>query len=122
MGEVHSRTWTWEFDSPAEKIWPVLADTARFNEAAELPDHQVEEIPQADGSVLYIGRARTGPFRLEWRDRPANWLTNRWFRHCREFRRGPLKSLCATFELFPKMAAAAANTPSRPNRRISSAV
>ena len=102
MGKVQRRTWTWDFDSPAEKIWPVLADTARFNEAAELPDHQVEEIPQADGSVLYIGRARMGPFRLEWRDRPANWLTNRWFRHCREFRTGPLKSLCATFELFPE--------------------
>ena len=102
MGKVQSRNWTWHFDSPADKIWPVLADTARFNEAAELPDHQVEEIPQADGSVLYIGRAHVGPFRLEWRDRPANWITNRWFRHCREFRTGPLKSLCATFELFPQ--------------------
>ncbi len=36
MGHVKSRTWTWHFDSPAEKIWPVLADTARFNEAARL--------------------------------------------------------------------------------------
>ena len=36
MGKVQSRTWTWHFDSPAEKIWPVLADTARFNEAARL--------------------------------------------------------------------------------------
>ncbi len=102
MENVKSRTWTWYFDSPAEKIWPILADTARFNEAAKLPHHEVEEIPRADGSVLYIGRARIGPFTLEWRDKPANWITNRWFRHCRDFRTGPLKSLCATFELFPE--------------------
>ncbi len=35
-----------------------LADSARFNEAAELPKHEIEEIPRNDGSVLYIGRAR----------------------------------------------------------------
>jgi class 3 adenylate cyclase len=33
---VQRRTCTWHFDSPAEKIWPVLADSARFNEAARL--------------------------------------------------------------------------------------
>lgn len=36
MGNVKSRTRSWHFDSPAEKIWPVPADTARFNEAARL--------------------------------------------------------------------------------------
>ena len=36
MGKAHGRTWTWHFDSPAEMIWPVLANTARFNAAARL--------------------------------------------------------------------------------------
>ena len=26
-------TWTWHFDLPPERLWPVLADTNRFNEA-----------------------------------------------------------------------------------------
>ena len=102
MAGVKSRTFTWRFDSPVGKIWPVLSDTARFNEAAELPKHEIEEIPQEDGSVLYIGRGRVGPFSMEWDDRPVNWVDGQWFRHCRYFKKGPLKSLCATLRLSPE--------------------
>jgi hypothetical protein len=31
------RTWTWTFDLPPDELWPVLADTNRFNEAMGLP-------------------------------------------------------------------------------------
>ncbi len=102
MGKLESRTFVWHFDSPPEAVWPVLADTARFNEAAALPKHEIEEIPQADGAVLYLGRSRMGPFNLEWREIPVNWVANQWFRHCREFRKGPLASLCATLRLVPE--------------------
>ncbi|MDP6574235.1 MAG: adenylate/guanylate cyclase domain-containing protein [Rhodospirillales bacterium] len=101
MAGVKSRTFTWRFDSPVGKVWPVLADSARFNEAAELPKHDIEEIPRDDGSVRYIGRARAGPFTLEWDDGPANWVDGQWFRHCRTFKKGPLRSLCATLRLSP---------------------
>src|SRR5918999_551937 len=94
-GKPLSRTWVWHFDSPPEGVWPLLADTARFNEAAPLPKHEIEEIPQPDGSVLYLGRARIGPFRLTWQEKPVNWVSPRWFEHCRHFRNGPLQSLCA---------------------------
>ena len=93
MGKVQSRTWTWNFDSPAEKIWPVLADTARFNEAAELPDHQVEEIPQADGSVRRFARGRLGPLRVEWEEGFGEWVENRYVRQVRRFKNGPFRSL-----------------------------
>ena len=96
---MRTHTWTEHFDSPPEAIWPVMADTARYNEAAGLPKHDIEEIPRPDGSVRYIGRARMGPFALEWDDGPANWVDGQWFRHHRVFRRGPLKFLCATFRL-----------------------
>jgi class 3 adenylate cyclase len=101
MGKLHSRTWTWRFDGPVEGIWPVLADTARFNEAAGLPKHEIEEIARPDGSVLYLGRLRFGPFRIEWEDEPVNWVEGRWFRHRRRFRNGPLKSLSATLRFSP---------------------
>jgi len=102
MGKAKVRTWVWHFDSPVEKIWPVLADTARFNEAAQLPKHEIKEIPQADGSTRYYGHARMGPFKLSWEELPVNWVDNQWFRHCRHFSRGPLKSLCATLKFFPE--------------------
>lgn len=101
MGKRHSQTWTWEFDSPAEAIWPLLADTARFNEAAKLPQHEIEEQPRPDGSVLYLGRAKIGMFALEWEEKPVNWVSDQWFEHCRFFSRGPFVSLCAHFRLEP---------------------
>ena len=101
MGKTISRTWNWRFDNPRERIWPLLADTARFNEAARLPLHDIEETPRADGSVLYMARTRKGPFDLVWEEKPVNWVTDHWFEHCREFRSGPLASLCAHFQLTP---------------------
>lgn len=51
MGRIKSRTFVWHFDCPVEKIWPVLADTERFNEAAELPRQVIESEPKPDGSI-----------------------------------------------------------------------
>jgi class 3 adenylate cyclase len=99
---VASRHWTWHFEQPPERIWPALADTARFNEAAELPKHVMREEPQPDGSVRYRGAAKVGPFRLAWRELPVEWVTNQRFRHARLFERGPLKSLTATLVLSPE--------------------
>jgi len=100
--KTYSETFVWHFDCAPSDIWPALADTARFNEAAKLPKHEIEETPQRDGSVLYIGRAQKGPFKLEWKELPVNWVMNRWFQHCREFHRGPLAHLCATLRFFPE--------------------
>ncbi len=101
MAKTHSRTFVWEFDAPPEEVWPFLADTARFNEAAGLPNHEIEETPQPDGSVDYRGRARMGPFELVWQEQPTNWVAEQWFEHCRSFERGPLARLCAVLRLVP---------------------
>lgn len=97
-----SHTWIWRFDTPLETIWPVLSDTARFNEAAALPRHDITETPRADGSVEYLARARIGPLRLVWEEKPVNWVDGQWFEHCRLFRNGPLRYLCATLKLIPE--------------------
>ncbi len=93
------QSWAWRFDQPPPAVWPLLADTARFNEAAGLPKYQVEEVPQPDGSVRFLARSRRGPFDMVWEERPFNWVSDRWFEHCRDFRTGPLARLCARFEL-----------------------
>ena len=88
MGTPKSRTWVWNFDRPVAEIWPVMSDTARFNEAAKLPKHQIEELLQSDGSVRYLANGRFGPVRLEWVEKPVNWVHEQWFEHCRLFRKG----------------------------------
>ena len=102
--KIESRTFVWHFDCPVEDIWPIMADTARFNEAAGLPKHDIAEIAQPDGSVEYIAQAKMGPFDLVWEDHPVNWVENKWFRHARTFRTGPLSTMCATLEFFPEEA------------------
>jgi class 3 adenylate cyclase len=102
MARPLSRTFVWRFDASPEEIWPHLADTARFNEAARLPKQEIDEQPRPDGSVRYLARAKKGPFALEWQEKPVNWVAGKWFEHCREFRKGPLKTLCASFTLKPR--------------------
>ncbi len=100
MGEK-AESWTWRFDRPPAEIWPLTADTARFNEAAKVPKHTITEIPQPDGSVRFFGEFKVGPFLIRWREKPVNWVNEQWFEHCRYFETGPLKSLCAHFSLEP---------------------
>ena len=100
MGRARSETWVWHFDSPVAAIWPVLSDTARFNEAAKLPKHDITEVPQSDDSVRFYGRARMGPFALEWEEKPVNWVEHKWFEHRRNFSSGPLEFLCAQLRMF----------------------
>ena len=97
-----SETWTWSFDHPPAAMWELLADTARFNEAAALPKHAITEIPQPDGSVQYFGRVRMGLFDLKWREQPVNWVNEQWFEHCRHFETGPLTAMCAYLKIEPK--------------------
>jgi hypothetical protein len=68
MSKPITRSWVWHVDRPAAEIWPLLADTARINEANKLPRQQIEETPQPDGSVRYAARAKIGPFKLVWRE------------------------------------------------------
>ena len=101
MAKIYSKTFEWRFAQPPEALWPALADTARFNEAAGLPKHQIEEVRQPDGSNRFFAKARKGPFNLAWEEIPVEWVDGQWFRHDRVFSSGPLKLLSATLRLEP---------------------
>ena len=102
MARTYTRTFEWRVDSPPAAIWRALGDTARFNEAAGLPKHRIEEVLQPDGSVRFFGKASKGPFQLEWDEVPAEWVDEQWFRHLRVFSKGPIRSICATLRLSPE--------------------
>jgi class 3 adenylate cyclase len=101
MGSILERTWTWQFGLPPETLWPVLADTARFNEAAGFPRYERVEKPRPDGSVERIGTARIGPFRLSWVEGDFDFVAGRGFTQIRRFLRGPVRSLEARMALEP---------------------
>jgi class 3 adenylate cyclase len=101
MGSLLERTWTWEFALPPEALWPVLADTVRFNEAAGFPRYELLEKPRPDGSVERIGTARLGPFRLSWAEGDFDFVAGRGFTQRRRFLRGPVRGLEAHMALEP---------------------
>ncbi len=97
-----THTWTWHFDHPPEAVWPHRADSARFNEAVDVPKHEICEDPQPDGTVDFYGGFRKGPVHIVWKDQPVNWVTNERFRHCCTFTSGPFESMCSNLELTPE--------------------
>ena len=58
------QTWTWHFNLAPERLWPVLADTNRFNEAMGLPPYDLEETPQPNGTVLRRGKGKASAWRF----------------------------------------------------------
>ena len=95
-------TWTWTFDLPPEQLWPVLADTNRFNEAMGLPPYSLEEVPQPDGTVLRRGKGKAAGFVLEWEEKPYEWIHGRYFRQTRIFSKGPFRVFGPIFSLEPE--------------------
>jgi class 3 adenylate cyclase len=95
------RTWTWTFDLPPDRLWPVLADTNRFNEAVGLPPYTLEATPQPNGTVLRRGRGRAAGFTLEWEEKPYEWIAGRHFRQSRVFTKGPFRRFGPVFDLKP---------------------
>ncbi len=98
----HVRSLTRSLRAPPAALWPLLADTARFNEAFGLPKHQIVETPRPDGSVEFRGRLKKGWLRLEWIEQPVNWVTEQWFEHRRDFVGGPFRSLNAALRMTPE--------------------
>ncbi|MEQ9349121.1 MAG: DUF5939 domain-containing protein, partial [Alphaproteobacteria bacterium] len=108
------RTFRWQFDSPPEAVWPLLADTVRFNEAAGVPRHAITETRRPDGGSVQHGRLQFGPLAVTWREVPLNWVWNHWFRHSRVFDSGPFRELTATLTLTPTAADGTGNLTGAP--------
>jgi class 3 adenylate cyclase len=99
---LQRRSWQWHLAQSPDALWPVIADTARFNEAAKLPKYQVEDILQGDGRVLRLARTTVAGLTLEWEELPYEWVRGRSFRHTRLFRKGPLRRFGPIVELKPE--------------------
>ena len=93
------RTWTWTFNLPPDRLWPVLADTDRFNEAMGLPPYTLEATPQSNGTILRSGRGKAAGFTLEWEEKPYEWIAGRHFRQSRVFTKGPFRRFGPVFDL-----------------------
>src|SRR6266480_1263745 len=100
--EFHYR-WEFDLDSSPEQLWPLVADTNRFNRDTGVPE--VEAV-SARGQRLGNARRRLRLFFLgmavEWEEQPFEWTRPHRFGVVRRYSKGPIVELRMTAELIPR--------------------
>ena len=101
--EFHYR-WEWSLKSAPEQIWPLVADTNRFDRDTGIPALK----PSPGNQAFLNGRVQVALFQygipLEYEQEPFEWTYPNKFSVVRNFKRGPLEQLRVEVELQPKEA------------------
>jgi class 3 adenylate cyclase len=101
----HEFHYRWEFDleSSPEQLWPLVADTNRFNRDTGLPE--VEAVKGGTrNSKNARRRLRFSAFGIpvEWEEQPFEWTRPSRFGVVRRYTRGPMAELRVIAELTPR--------------------
>ena len=94
--------WQFDLESSPDQLWPLVADTNRFNRDTGVPS--VEML--ADQSGLRNARRRLQLSLLgipvEWEEQPFEWIRPHRFGVVRRYSKGPMKELRVRVELTPQ--------------------
>ncbi len=100
--EFHYR-WEFDLESSPEQLWPLVADTNRFNRDAGLPE--VEAVT-TKGTRLGNARRRLRLLFLgiavEWEEQPFEWTRPQRFGVVRRYTKGPVTEVRMLAELAPQ--------------------
>ncbi|MEA3213332.1 MAG: hypothetical protein QOE70_6389 [Chthoniobacter sp.] len=99
--EFHYR-WQWRLRSRPEALWPLVADTNRFDRDAGLPP--VERLYQqgaTDHGDAHRVRTIVAGMTIEWNEQPFEWVRPERFAVLREYLKGPVKDLRVLVEFTP---------------------
>src|SRR2546427_10962353 len=99
--EFHYR-WEYDLESSPEQLWPLVADTNRFNRDTGVP--AVESvISESKGLKNARRRLRLSTFGIpiEWEEQPFEWVRPRRFGVVRRYSKGPVAELRVFAELSP---------------------
>jgi class 3 adenylate cyclase len=89
-----------DLKSGVSALWKVLADTEYLNRVQGLAPFTLSPIDGPDGE-RYRVTTRAGGFRVEWDERPFEWVHERSFSVLRRFRKGPISSIDTRFQFEP---------------------
>ncbi len=98
LHEFHYR-WEWHLRSSPETLWPLIADTNRFNRDAEIPS--IERLSNPDGPAPAKPlKIKLFGLSIEWEEEPFEWVRPARFGVARKYRSGPVAELrtLTTFE------------------------
>ena len=96
---VYHYRWEWNLRAAPEALWPLVADTNRFNLDTNLPPVKpvagAAEQPKAQRRLSF---RRLG-IRIEWDEEPFEWVRPYRFGVVRRYRSGPLAEMRVLVEL-----------------------
>ncbi len=95
---VQNFTLQWELNCNIENIWPLVADTDRFNRAIKLPPVKFAFVGEGENRQLVASTCHKG-MNLQWLEHPFEWVEGRELSVLREFIAGPFVWLLSRIEL-----------------------
>ncbi len=93
--EFHYR-WEYDLESSPEALWPLVADTNRFNRDTGVPAVEVDKQPASNGRRL---RLFVMGLAVEWVEQPFEWIRPHRFGVLRQYTKGPLEKMRVLVEL-----------------------
>jgi class 3 adenylate cyclase len=102
MRDFHYR-WEFALESSPEQLWPLVADTNRFNRDTGVP--AVEPVEnQTKGLKNARRRLRLSVFGIpvEWEEQPFEWIRPTRFGVVRRYSKGPIDELRVVVDLTPR--------------------
>ena len=95
--------WEWALQSSPETLWPLVADTNRFNRDAGVPAVETisESVPIGGGRGRHLGFSRLG-IKVDWEEVPFEWVRPYRFGVTRHYLSGPVAELRVSVELVPQ--------------------
>jgi len=117
MREFHYR-WEFDLESSPEQLWPLVADTNRFNRDTGVP---AIEISKSESSNLKNARRRLRlsafGIPVEWEEQPFEWIRPSRFGVVRRYTSGPMSELRVLVELVP-LEKPSGKTPIHPHQSL----
>lgn len=96
--EFHYR-WQFNLQSSPEQLWPLVADTNRFNRDTGVP--AVEALSDAHTNARRRLRLSALGMAVEWEEQPFEWVRPQRFGVARRYTKGPMAELRVLAELTP---------------------
>jgi len=115
--EFHYR-WEFDLESSPEQLWPLVADTNRFNRDTGVP--AIENLSNPGAALRNARRRlRLSAFGIpvEWEEQPFEWVRPARFGVVRRYSKGPIEELRVLAELIPTEKRRGASNPDWPVER-----
>ncbi|KLU04228.1 Serine/threonine protein kinase PrkC, regulator of stationary phase [Rhodopirellula islandica] len=99
--KLWEKTASWQLESDAPSLWPLVSNTERLNEAIGLPavDYRTEKDPKL--GLRKFGSFSLSGVKVSWEEHPFEWIEGQRMGILREFDSGPFKWFMSVVTLEP---------------------